>query len=157
MVNGEENQNTENMTEFVEEINGVKYYLHRISGEPSRTLDTYNSFNQRVVLILAGYDENIPSDLLGETIIQKARHLILPGQASSRTEMAVMRKMAGKYRDIDLRITKCNTLQQAVDCAFLSAKPGEAVVLSCTEAGFDGFDSFDKVKNAYREYVHGLQ
>lgn len=147
----------EHRMEFVRELNGVKYYNDSIGSSPSRTMATLNAFDRRVILIAGGYDKKIPYDPLGDVLVEKTKHLILIGQTASLIEMALMRKLVGKYRGIDIRITHCNTLRQAVDCASLSAKPGDIVLLSPASASFDMFKDFEERGQRFKEYVMELQ
>ncbi|NMA66015.1 MAG: UDP-N-acetylmuramoyl-L-alanine--D-glutamate ligase, partial [Clostridiaceae bacterium] len=105
---------------LIKEINDVKYYIVSSANSPSQTITILNSFNQKVILICGGYDKQAPFDMLGEVLIKKVKHLILMGQTASLIEMSVLKKLTGKYRGIELRITRCHTMQQAVDCAYLS-------------------------------------
>ncbi len=146
----------EHRIEFVRELNGVKYYNDSIGSSPSRTMATLNAFDQRVILIAGGYDKNIPYEPLGEVLVEKTKHLILIGQTSSQIEMSLMRKLVGKYRGINIRITHCSTLKQAVDCASLSAKPGDIVLLSPASASFDMFKDFEERGNRFKDYVREL-
>jgi len=146
----------EHRIEFVRELNGVKYYNDSIGSSPSRTMATLNAFDQRVILIAGGYDKKIPYDPLGDVLIEKTKHLILIGQTASLIEMALMRRLKGKNRGLDLRITHCSTLRQAVDCAYLSAKPGDIVLLSPASASFDMFKNFEERGRKFKEYVMAL-
>ncbi len=150
------NTGTEHRNELVRELNGVEYYNDSCPESPNHIVTALNAFHQRVILITGGYDKQIFLDSFGEVLLEKVRHLILIGQSASQIEMAVMRKMTGKYRGVDLRITRCNTLQQAVDCAYLSAKPGEIVLFSPASLDFDTFRSFEECGNKFREYVRDL-
>ncbi len=146
----------EHRIEFVRELNGVKYYNDSIGSSPSRTMASLNAFDQRVILIAGGYDKNIPYEPLGDVLVEKTKHLILIGQTSSQIEMSLMRKLVGKYRGINIRITHCSTLKQAVDCASLSAKPGDIVLLSPASASFDMFKDFEERGNRFKDYVREL-
>jgi UDP-N-acetylmuramoylalanine--D-glutamate ligase len=78
------------------------------------------------------------------------------GQTASMIEMALMRKVIGKYRGMNIRITHCSTLKQAVDCASLSARPGDIVLLSPASAGFELFKDFNERGNLFKDYVNEL-
>lgn len=146
----------EHRMEFVRELNGVRYYNDSIASSPSRTMAALNAFDRRVILIAGGYDKKIPYAPLGDALVEKTKHLILIGQTSALIETALMRRLVGKYRGIDIRITHCSTLKQAVDCASLSAKPGDIVLLSPASASFDMFKSFEERGNLFKQYVNAL-
>ncbi|MCX7772470.1 MAG: UDP-N-acetylmuramoyl-L-alanine--D-glutamate ligase [Clostridia bacterium] len=142
--------------ELVRELNEVSYYNDSAGISPARTLTALNAFEKRVVLIAGGYDEGNVFDSLGEALVEKVKHLILIGQTSSLIEMSLLRRLTGKYRGIDIRITHCATLRQAVDCASLSAKKGDAVLFSPASESFDMFNSLEDRGNRFREYVLAL-
>ncbi len=149
-------QSIEHRIEFVRELNGVKYYNDSIGSSPSRTIATLNAFSQKVVLIAGGYDKKIPYDPLGDVLAQKVRHLILIGETAGLIEMAITRRLRGKNQYNDIRITHCGTLEQAVNTAFFSAKPGEVVLLSPASASFDMFRNFEERGNAFKAFVNKL-
>ncbi len=146
----------EHRMEFVREIGGVRYYDDSMGSSPSRTMAALNAFDGRVVLIAGGYDKNLSYDPMGDVLVEKVKHLILMGQTASMIEMALMRKVIGKYRGMNIRITHCSTLKQAVDCASLSARPGDIVLLSPASAGFELFKDFNERGNLFKDYVNEL-
>ena len=146
----------ENSCEFVRELHGVKYYIDFNGNSPENTIQTLNAFDNRVILIIGGNDENTSYSPLGDCLVEKTKHLILMGQTSSMIELALMHKLVGKYRGENIRITHCSHLRQTVDCAFLSAKDGDIVLLSPSSASFDLFKDIDEYGKKYKEYVLNL-
>jgi UDP-N-acetylmuramoylalanine--D-glutamate ligase len=146
----------EHRIEFVRELNGVKYYNDSSGSTPTRTIATLNSFDQRVILIAGSYDKKLSYEALGKVLVEKVKHLILIGQTASLIEIAMMRNLTGKYRGENIRITRCNTLKQAVDCAYLSAKNGDIVLLSPASASFDMFKYFEERGNYFKKLVFDL-
>lgn len=151
----EENYNDfDNIIENVGELNNVNYYFALKGNSPDNTIKALNSFNKKIILITGGNDENLSYDLLGETLVTRVKHLILLGQTSGLIEMSLMRKLVGKNKGIDIRITHCNTLKQAVDCACLSAKPGDSVLLSPASNCIS--EQYSELKEAYAKFVDAL-
>lgn len=144
----------ENMVEEVRELNNVKYYFALSGNSPENTSKTLNAFQHKVLLITGGNDENISYDSLGETLVAKVKHLILIGPTSPLIEMGLMRRLVGKNQGIDVRITHCSTLKQAVDCAYLSSKPYDSILLSPTSNCIS--DLYDELKEMYTKYVDAL-
>ena len=105
-------------------------------------------------MITGGNDENLSYDSLGDTLVTKVKHLILIGQTSGLIEMSLMRKLVGKNQGIDIRITHCNTLKQALDCAYLSSKPGDSVLLSPASNCIS--ELYNELKEIYIKYVDAL-
>jgi len=142
--------------ELVRELNGVKYLFNHKGNSPSQTASMLEAFNQKVILITSGYDDNYSVDTLGNALVEKVKHLILFGGATAMIEMSLMRKLTGKNQGIDIRITHCTTLKQAVDCAFLSSKPDDIVILSAAGSCVDIYSSMEEMCDAYRQYAAEL-
>lgn len=147
-------RDVENMVEEVRELNNVRYYFDLSGNSPENTSKALNTFQQRIILITGGNDEKMSYDSLGNTLVVKVKHLILIGQTSGLIEMSLMRKLVGKNQGIDIRITHCNTLKQAVDCAYLSSKPGGSVLLSPASNCMS--EQYDELKEIYSRYVDSL-
>lgn len=137
---------------FVKEVRKVKYYCDSDLKSPNHIIEALDSFDQRLILITTGTGK-LPYEVLGQAMAEKVKHLILVGQTASQLETALMRKLTGKYRGIDIRITHCSTLKQAVDCADLSAKPGDIVLLSPLGSDPDMSGSYEELENKYRGYI----
>ncbi|NLP00231.1 MAG: hypothetical protein GX386_08070 [Clostridiaceae bacterium] len=149
-----ENYRDVDIVEEIRELNNVKYYFDLSGNIPENTIKALKTFKRRILLITGGDDENRSYDSLGNILAAKVKHLILIGQTSGLIEMSLMRKLVGKNQGIDIRITHCNTLKQAVDCAFLSAKPGDSVLLS--PASNSVSELYNDLKDIYIRYVDAL-
>ena len=63
-------------SEFVREVDGVKYYNDSIASSPTRTIASLKAFEKPVILIAGGYDKQIPFEPLAEEgYIQILKHL----------------------------------------------------------------------------------
>lgn len=141
---------------LIKEVKDIKYYCDNDFSNSNHTMDALNSFDDRLILITSGQGK-VSYEALSQVVAEKVKHLILVGQTASQLETALMRKLAGKYRGIDIRITHCSTLRQAVDCASLSAKSGDIVLFSPAGIGQDMQDSFDEIGAKYCQYVLELE
>lgn len=142
--------------EFVRELGGVRYYNDSAASSPTRTSASLSAFDQRVILIAGGYDQRIPFTPMAETLIRKARHLILTGQTASMIEMALMKSLKGRNAYTDIRITTCSDLEQAVYSAYFSAKPGDIVVLSPASPQANAFRGYEEIGSLFRTIVNDL-
>ena len=79
----------EHRIEFVRELDGVRYYNDSISTSPTRTIACLNSFKERMVLIVGGYDKQIPFDVLGPEITAHVKYLALCGVTADKIKAAV--------------------------------------------------------------------
>lgn len=146
----------EHRIEHVREINGINFYNDAIATSPTRTIASISSFDKKVILIAGGYDKKIPYDSMGKVIAKKVKVLVLVGQTAPLIEKSLYneRNISGKGSDI--QVFKCNTLEEAVKRAYLSAERGDIVILSPASASFDMFRNFEEKGNKYKEIVNSL-
>ncbi len=144
-------------SEHIKSINDTNYYFDMSGISPENTAATLNSFNERLLLITGSDSVDLSQasyDLLGSVLIHKVKHLILIGQTAGLIELSLMKRLTGKNKGIDIRITRCLTLKQAADCAYLCAKPGENVLLSPAGSMFSGYSSIEELKNSFIECIN---
>ncbi len=147
----------EHRIELVREFNGIKFYNDSIASSPTRTIAGLNSFKKKVILIAGGYDKKIPYDIIGETILNKVKCLILLGQTGPKIEKALRNEVecTGCGKDI-MVIKNCNTLEDAIKSAYSNAVQGDIIILSPASASFDMFKNFEERGNMFKEIVNGL-
>ncbi|MBQ3415633.1 MAG: UDP-N-acetylmuramoyl-L-alanine--D-glutamate ligase [Clostridia bacterium] len=131
----------EHRLEFVREINNTKWYNDSASSSPTRTISGLNAFNEEIILIAGGYDKNLDYTPLAKPILDKVKTLILMGQTAGKIFDSVKQEMEIQGKTV--KIYMCNSLQETIDMARKSAKPGQVVLFS------PGSASFDMFKNAY--------
>ena len=141
----------EHRIEFVEEINGVKWYNDSASSSPSRTLSGLNAFKENIVLIAGGYDKNLDYTPLAKPIIDKVKTLILIGQTSGKIYEVVKNKLEEENKQ--LNIYMCETLEETIPIAKKNAKKGDVVLFSPASASFDMFKNFADRGNKFKELV----
>ncbi len=145
----------EHRTEFVRELNGVKYYNDSIASSPTRTIcGTLSLFNQKIILICGGYDKKIPFDTLGSVIAEKVKVLILLGQTADKIREAVVN--SSKFSTEKLKIIMVKDMQSAVTTANQHATPGDIVSLSPACASFDLYENFVERGRHFKELVNKL-
>jgi UDP-N-acetylmuramoylalanine--D-glutamate ligase len=146
----------EHRIELVRELGGVKFYNDSIASSPTRTIAGLNSFKQRVILIAGGYDKKIPYDVMGETLTEKVKCLVLIGQTGHKIEKALKDEVERTGKGKDIPVIRCDTLENAVKSAFSYAVEGDIITLSPASASFDMFKNFEERGNKFKEIVHGL-
>lgn len=146
----------EHRNEYIGEINGVGFYNDSIGSSPTRTIATVNSFDKKIILIAGGYDKKISYDILGKTISEKVKALILIGQTAPLIEAALGKevRLTGKGKNIP--IIKCNTLEEAVYNAYSQTVKGDIVLLSPASASFDMFRNFEERGKCFKNIVGKL-
>ena len=127
----------EHRIELVRVKDGVRYYNDSIASSPSRTIAGLRSFSEKVILIVGGYDKQIPYDVLGPEICNSVKLLILGGATGPKIREAVEKCDGDKPEILD-----CGDLASAVNAAVAAAKDGDVVLLSPASAAFDQFKNF---------------
>ncbi len=134
--------------EFVREADGVKYYNSSIDSSPTRTVAALRSFSQKLIVIMGGYDKNIPYEPLIDPIFEHIKTLVLTGQTADKIHELI--KKDGRC----LEVYRENTFEGAVKRARECAKPGDTVLLSPAAASFDMFENFEKRGEAFKDIVN---
>jgi UDP-N-acetylmuramoylalanine--D-glutamate ligase len=155
-------EGVEHRLEFVREIRGVRYYNDSIATTPERVVAALKSFDQPIVLLAGGRDKHLPWDEMARLTLEKARHLVLFGEAAPIIERAV-RGERGKWRgengwrrETGCRVQRCATLEEAVKVAVSVARPGDVVLLSPGGTSFDAFRDYAERGQRFKEIVKGL-
>ena len=144
----------EHRCEFIREVDGVKYYNDSIASSPTRTLAGLKAFNKKVILIAGGYDKHIPFEPLAYEGYKYIKELVLVGATSDKIENVFKRFEIEK--GIKTKITRANTLEEAVSICRSIAEFGDIVTLSPACAAFDMFTNFMVRGNTFKNIVNGL-
>nr|WP_297173805.1 UDP-N-acetylmuramoyl-L-alanine--D-glutamate ligase [uncultured Agathobaculum sp.] len=142
----------EHRIEFVREKDGVKYYNDSIASSPSRTKAGLESFQQKVILIAGGYDKHLPYDVLGEPICEHVKLLILTGATAPKIRDCVL-AAEGEHPPI----IEVESLEAAVQQAYMQAQPGDIVIMSPASASFDRFRNFMERGKLFKALVADLK
>lgn len=130
----------EHRIELVRVKDGVRYYNDSIASSPSRTIAGLKSFQEKVLLIVGGYDKNIPFEELGCEICKHVKKLYLGGATGPKIRAAV--ENAPNYKPGCPEIADCGDFGSAIRAAAADAKPGDVVLESPASASFDQFKNF---------------
>ncbi len=134
--------------ELVAEQSGVKYYNSSIDTSPTRTLAALSSFEEKLIVIVGGYDKHIPIEPLIEPLAEKARAVVATGDTGLSVLSALQK--AGYPREA---MTYFGGFDDAVSHALSLAKKGDTVLLSPAAASFDSFPNFEKRGERFRALV----
>jgi UDP-N-acetylmuramoylalanine--D-glutamate ligase len=129
----------ENRLEFVRELGGVKFYNDSFAAAPGAAVAAMDAVPGQKVVILGGFDRQLPLDELVERISKKGqdlRKLVLIGQSSQR-----LKEELNKASFTNFETSESKAMPEIVELAKNVAKSGDSVVLS------PGFPSFDMFKN----------
>ena len=151
--------------EFVEQINGVRWYNDSIATTPQSAIAALEAFEQPKIIIAGGYDKNLPFDELGRKIAQNAKAAVLLGQTAHKIASAIrntkkslraqkafspersrrgsnLNERNTRYAIRDTKIELVDSLSEAVQLAHRLAVGGDVVLLSPACASYDMFDNF---------------
>ena len=144
----------EHRIELVRIRDGVRFYNDSIASSPTRTIAGLRSFREKVILIVGGYDKNIPFDVLGPEICAHVKMLILGGATGPKIRSAVV--ACPEYDAQSLPIVDCGDFEAAVRAAAAAAVEGDVVLMSPASAAFDQFKNFMVRGEFYKKLVREL-
>lgn len=145
----------EHRNEFVREINGVKYYNDSIASSPTRTaLGTLSLYDEKIIVILGGYDKHLDYTELGSMIVDKVKLAIIMGATGPKIEKAILE--APNYSEGNPIIIRVENMEQAVKAACENAVSGDIVSMSPASASFDLYKSFDERGKHFKSLVNAL-
>lgn len=141
--------------EFVREIDGVKYYNDSIASSPTRTaLGTLSLYDEKIIVILGGYDKHLDYTELGELIVKKVKTAVIMGATGPKIEKAI--REAKEYSENNPKIIRVENMEQAVAAAKANAVPGDIVSMSPASASFDLYKNFEERGEHFKKIVNSL-
>lgn len=126
--------------EFVQEINGVKYYNDSKATNIESLIVALKAFKNPVVLIAGGYDKKIEFKELAK-YTDKVKQVILFGETKY--------KLKAVFKDAIL----ADNLLQATNLAKQLSKKGDVVLFSPACASFDQFKDYEQRGEIFKQYV----
>jgi UDP-N-acetylmuramoylalanine--D-glutamate ligase len=138
----------EHRLEHVAEIAGITF----INDSKATTVESLavalTSFETPIVLIAGGKDKGADYSNINHLIKENVRRVILIGSAKE--------KIANAWHDI-VTVDFSETLAQAVEMAFRSAKSGDNILLSPACSSFDMFRDFEDRGRQFKDIVNSLK
>lgn len=141
--------------EFVRQLDGVKYYNSSIDSSPTRTMAALSCFDKGVIVILGGYDKNIPYEPLVKPLFDKAEAVVLTGANAEKIYSAIVSHP--EYTPDKIKIYRESEFIPAVEKCRSIAKEGNTVLLSPAAASFDAFDNFEHRGNTFKKIVNDFK
>lgn len=137
--------------ETVRVIQGVTYINDSIATAPERVVAALNSYDEPLVLLLGGADKKLPWDDMLHLALRKSRHIITFGASAADVVMERLTAL-----DAAERVTRVNTVEDAVNAAYRIAQPGDVVLLSPGGTSYDAYKDFAARGAHFRELVSAL-
>ena len=144
----------EHRLEFVREKDGVRFYNSSIDSSPTRTTAALSAFKEKVIVILGGYDKQIPFEPLAKPLCEHCKTAVLCGATAAKIRAAV--ENSDEYKAAPFEMVDADDFEDAVAKAAALAKAGDNVVLSPACASFDAFPNFMVRGNRFKELVRAL-
>jgi UDP-N-acetylmuramoylalanine--D-glutamate ligase len=148
----------EHRLELVRERRGVRYYNDSIATSPERLVAALHSFTEPLVLLAGGRDKHLPWGEAARLMLEKARCIVLFGEAAPLIAQAVRQAQADAAREKEAHPTvqQYPTLEEATAAAARCARPGDVVLLSPGGTSFDAFRDFAQRGERFKELVWDL-
>jgi UDP-N-acetylmuramoylalanine--D-glutamate ligase len=141
----------EHRLEFVREVGGARFYNDSIATNPDSTVAALDALPGPFVLILGGYDKQLPFEGLARKIGERAvRKVVLLGQAAPKIRSA----LESLQRPPETETVR--TLAEAVEACARSARPQDQVLLSPACASFDQFRNYVERGRLFKSLVEKL-
>ncbi|MDR1364710.1 MAG: UDP-N-acetylmuramoyl-L-alanine--D-glutamate ligase [Oscillospiraceae bacterium] len=143
----------EHRIEFVDEINGVKFYNDSIASSPTRTIKGALSVfkDNNIILIAGGYDKKLSFHELAVEICKKVKVLVLLGESASKINEAV-RKISKK-----IIIIYTKSMKEAIEISFSNASEGDIILLSPACASFGLYKNFEERGKDFKNIVKKIK
>jgi UDP-N-acetylmuramoylalanine--D-glutamate ligase len=139
--------------ELVRELRGVRWYNDSTATAPERSMAAIRAFEEPIVLLLGGRDKDLPWEELMGLVRERVDHVVLFGEAAEkiqRTAQTLGLPANGS------RITRVNSLHDAILRAAEVAEAGDVVLLSPGGTSFDEFKDFAERGERFRAWVQEL-
>ena len=137
----------EHRLEFVREKGGVRFYNDSKGTNVGALLKSLMSFSAPVILLAGGVDKGGDYRILEREVGAKVKRLVLFGAAKERIHAAL-----GHLVDTVV----VESLEEAVQEAARSARPGDVVLLSPACSSFDMFQNYAERGRAFKALVREL-
>ncbi|MBP6964262.1 MAG: UDP-N-acetylmuramoyl-L-alanine--D-glutamate ligase [Armatimonadetes bacterium] len=139
----------EHRLEPVAVLRGVEFLNNSMCTNVRAAVRSLEAIGRPAVVIAGGKDKGADYGPLGEAFVTYARHVVLIGKDAALIEKAA--------RDAGFeRLSRAESMQEAVQQAWEHAEPGDSIVLSPGCASFDMFNDFEHRGQVFKEVVASL-
>ena len=142
IANGiDEFKGVEHRIEYVDEINGVRYYNDSKGTNVDATIVALKAFDQPVHLLAGGYDKKLSFDDL-KPYLSKVKQMYVFGEVKQQ------------LKDLCPSAIVVDTMEEALNLAHENAQENEVVLLSPACASWDQFPNFEVRGKMFKEQVY---
>lgn len=134
--------------ETVAVLDGVEYIDDSKSTTVDSTRRALESCDKPVVLIAGGKDKHSDYSVIGKTVEERVRHIVLIGEATGAIKKALI---------ANALISEANDMDEAVEMSAKLAKDGWVVLLSPMCSSFDMYKNYKERGEKFRKAVNRLK
>ena len=138
----------EHRLEPVAEIKGVRFYNDSKATNVDAAIQSLTSFPGQITVILGGKDKGSDFAPLAPLVRDRCDQVILIGSAAEKIAAAL---------EGTAPLHRCATLEEAVQMAFVTTKPGGVVLLAPACASFDMFENYEHRGRVFKQAVNALR
>jgi UDP-N-acetylmuramoylalanine--D-glutamate ligase len=136
--------------ETVAIIHGVDYVNDSIGTSPERSCAALLAIDTPIVLIAGGRDKHLPMENWARLIVERARAVVLVGEAAPLIHDAIAAVSA------EVPVARASSFAETIPLARSFAQPGDTVLLSPGCTSFDEFRDYEARGEAFRRAVKRL-
>jgi UDP-N-acetylmuramoylalanine--D-glutamate ligase len=136
--------------ETIARIGDVDYVNDSIATSPERSAAALLAIESPVVLIAGGRDKHLPMEDWARLIVDRARAVVLVGEAAPLIQDAIA------AADADIPIARASSFAETIPLARSLAQAGDTVLLSPGCTSFDEFRDYEARGEAFRRGVEAL-
>lgn len=137
----------EHRLEFVAEIAGARYYNDSKATNVDAAVKAIEAFTGPLLVILGGRDKGSPYSPLVELLRERARLVLLIGEAAEKIAAALGEAV---------HFENVGTMQQALHVAAAHTQPGDTVLLAPACSSFDQFKNYEDRGRVFKELVANM-
>lgn len=137
----------EHRLEYVGQLNGVEFINDSKATTVDSTIWALNNINKPIILIAGGRDKGLDFSVLKDFLGNRVKRLILIGEAKEKIKQAL---------GLSIPIREAESLEGALDIAWLQAEAGDCILLSPMCASFDMFTNFEERGDRFKRAVRKL-
>ena len=130
----------EHRIEYVDTINGVRYYNDSKATNTHSACAALSAFEQPVILLCGGKDKHLSFDDMKE-YDQQVKHCFSFGETKDA------------FKSIFTHQTSCDRMEQAFEMANKLAKPGDTILLSPACSSFDQFKNYEVRGQEFKQLI----
>jgi len=142
----------EHRLEIARRLHGVTYINSSIDSSPSRTAAALSALSVKPIIICGGYDKNLAFEPLAESLVERAKLVILTGATADAIKSAFDAHPAAEKPQVIMQ----PDFTDAVLAASNAASEDDIVLLSPACASFDSFANFMERGDRFKEIVNSL-